>query len=86
MAQKEYKQLNCRDAGTDCHFMVRAETEDEVMRSAGEHACRVHNICEMTPELKSKMQGLTKSVWCDDRCHDAPKNDETRRSRWWIKA
>jgi predicted small metal-binding protein len=31
MAQKEYKQLSCRDAGADCDFLVRAETEEVVM-------------------------------------------------------
>jgi len=81
MAQKEYRQLSCREAGADCDFLVRAETEDEVMSLASEHACRVHNMCEMTPEFKSKMQALTKSVWCDDGCHNTPKND-MRMFRW----
>ncbi len=83
MAQKEYKQLSCRDAGGDCDFMVRAETEDEVMSLAGEHACRVHNMCEMTPELKSKTQASTTSVWCDIGCHDRSRDD---MRRYWYKA
>ncbi len=82
MAQKEYKQLSCRDGGADCDFMVRAETEDEVIRFASDHACRVHNICEMTPELKRRMQNLTKSVWCDHGCHDAPWGERSG-FRWF---
>ncbi len=83
MAQKEYKQVSCRDGGADCDFMVRAETEEEVLRLASDHACRIHNMCEMTPEFKSKMQTMTKSVWCDAGCHDRFR-DDTRR--YWSKA
>jgi predicted small metal-binding protein len=81
MAQKEYRQLSCRDVGADCDFMVRAETADEVMSLAGEHACRSHNVCEVTPELKSKVEGSIKTVWCDGACHDEPRK-ETGRFRW----
>lgn len=72
MAQREYKQLSRRDTGADCDFMVRAEKEDEAIRLASEHACRSHNVCEITPELKSKMQNSLKSVWCEGSCHDSP--------------
>jgi len=75
MAQREYKQLSCRDAGADCDFMVRSEKEDEVMRLAGEHACGAHNICEITPELKDKIKASLKSVWCEGKCHDAPRRE-----------
>ena len=73
MAQREYKQLSCRDAGADCDFMVRSEKEDEVMRLAGEHACETHKMCEITPELKDKIQGSIKSVWCEGTCHNEPR-------------
>ena len=63
MAQKEYKQLSCRDAGADCDFLVRAETEEEVMAVAASHGSRVHGMKEVTPELKKKMKSLIKSVW-----------------------
>jgi predicted small metal-binding protein len=62
MAQKEYKQLNCRDAGVECDFLVRAETEEEVMQVAAAHGARVHGMKEITPELKSKMKSLIKTV------------------------
>lgn len=63
MANKEYKQLSCRDAGADCDFLVRAETEDEVMTVAAGHGARVHGMKEVTPELKNKMKSLIKTVW-----------------------
>ncbi len=62
MAQKEYKQLSCRDAGADCDFLVRAETEEEVMQVAAAHGARSHGMKEITPELKSKMKSLIKTV------------------------
>jgi predicted small metal-binding protein len=63
MVQKQYKQLSCRDAGADCDFLVRAETEEEVMTVAASHGARVHGIEEVTPELKNKMKSLIKTVW-----------------------
>ena len=62
MAQKEYKQLSCRDGGVDCDFLVRAETEEEVMQVAADHGARVHGMKEITPELKSKIKSLIKTV------------------------
>ncbi len=29
---KEYKELSCRDVGANCNCMVRAETEEEVLK------------------------------------------------------
>jgi len=72
MAQREYKQLNCRDAGADCDFLIRAETVDEVMNIASEHACQVHHLCEITPEFKKRMESITKSICCEGECRSAP--------------
>ena len=62
MAQKEYQQLSCRDAGADCDFLVRAETKEEVLAVAAGHGARVHGMKEVTPELKNKMESLIKTV------------------------
>ncbi len=72
MAQREYKQLSFRDVGFDCDFLVRSEREAEVMSLAREHACQVHNVCEITPELKDKMQVSIRSSWCEGKCHKTP--------------
>jgi predicted small metal-binding protein len=80
MAQREYKQISCRDLGADCAFLVRAEREDEVMSLVSEHSCRVHGRCEITPELKGQMRVSMKTVCCQGECYDAPKM--TGQSCW----
>lgn len=75
MAQREYKQVTFRDAGLDCDFLVRSEKKDEVMSLASEHACQVHNICEISPELKDKIQASIRSSWCEGECHKTPTID-----------
>jgi len=62
MATREYKQLSCRDFGAECDFMVRAQTEEEVIALATEHACRIHSKCQV-PSDQSEIRGLVKSVW-----------------------
>jgi len=62
MATREYKQLSCRDFGADCDFMVRAQTEEEAITLATEHACRIHSKCQV-PSDQSKIRGLIKTVW-----------------------
>ncbi len=62
MARKQFKQLSCRDAGWNCHFLVRADTEEEVMKVATDHGCRVHHLCEITPDLKARIQSSIRTV------------------------
>ena len=38
------KVLRCRDVGMDCPKEMRAETEDEVLKLAAEHAEKDHGI------------------------------------------
>lgn len=40
------KQLNCADVGFDCGAQINADTEDEVMAQAAEHAKSVHGMSE----------------------------------------
>jgi len=60
---KEYRQLSCRDFGSDCDFMVRAETEEEVMKYGHEHGCNVHSKCGISSEAEKKMKSHVKNVW-----------------------
>jgi len=62
MAGKTYKEISCREAGADCDFMVRAETEEELLRIVAEHACRSHNRCEFSSDLKEKVLSHIKTV------------------------
>jgi predicted small metal-binding protein len=61
--QKEYKQLGCKDFGADCDFMVRAQTAQEVTKYCQQHACSVHNKCEISPKIEEKIKSRIKDVW-----------------------
>jgi predicted small metal-binding protein len=50
------KVLRCRDVGLDCEGEIRAETEEEVLRQAAEHAQTTHNMTEMPPEVVQKVR------------------------------
>lgn len=51
------KILRCRDAGFDCEHVVRAESEEELLRQVTEHAQTVHAV-EVTPELVEQVKSL----------------------------
>ena len=43
--------LRCADvSGTSCQFVARAQTTDEILRLAGQHAVEAHGLA-VTPEL-----------------------------------
>lgn len=50
-------QLRCKDVGFDCAGVVRAETKDEVLRQAAEHAAKVHDT-QITPEMAAQVATL----------------------------
>ncbi|HSF32203.1 MAG TPA: DUF1059 domain-containing protein [Candidatus Tectomicrobia bacterium] len=50
------KVLRCKDVGMDCDFEVRATTEDEILRQAGEHAHTAHGMKEIPPEVVAKVR------------------------------
>ncbi len=41
------KELRCREVGFDCEGVIRAETEEEVLRQAVEHARNEHGLGEL---------------------------------------
>jgi predicted small metal-binding protein len=45
------KVIRCRDVGFECDGVIRAETEEEAVRLAGQHAREVHGVEEITPEV-----------------------------------
>ena len=59
---KEYKELSCRDFKSDCGFMVRAETSEELMKYCQEHACSVHGKCGSSPESREEIKSRIKDV------------------------
>ena len=44
------RRLHCRDAGFDCEGVIEAESTDEVLGLAGQHAKEVHGV-DVTPEM-----------------------------------
>jgi predicted small metal-binding protein len=50
------KVLRCRDVGMDCDFVARAETEEEILKKAAEHADEVHNLQEIPEEVLAKVR------------------------------
>jgi hypothetical protein len=34
--------VSCREVGMDCDYVCKGETEEEIMKTAGEHAMRDH--------------------------------------------
>ncbi len=50
------KVLRCRDIGMDCKFEARAETEEEILKKAVEHAQAVHNMKEIPREVVEKVR------------------------------
>lgn len=52
------KAIYCRDAGVDCDFVCRGETEEELFRNALEHGKTAHGMTEIPKDLKEKMRKL----------------------------
>ena len=52
------KTLKCRDAGADCDFVVRGDTEEELFRNALEHGREFHGMKEIPKDLQEKMRSL----------------------------
>jgi predicted small metal-binding protein len=50
------KVLRCRDVGLDCEGEIRADTEEEILRQAAEHAQSTHNMEEMPSEVVEKVR------------------------------
>ena len=51
------KILRCSDVGFECDGVIRAETEEEVLKQAAAHAKDAHNLQEMTAEVVEKVRG-----------------------------
>ena len=52
------KSIHCKDVGFECDGVVRAGSEEEVLRMAAEHAKNVHGIDELTSEMVAKVRSV----------------------------
>jgi predicted small metal-binding protein len=54
------KELHCKDVGFACDAVVRADSEDEVLRQGAEHAKKVHGLANLdaatVAKIRSKIQ------------------------------
>jgi predicted small metal-binding protein len=50
------KVFRCRDLGLDCDAVIRAGSEEEVLKKAAEHAKAVHNMTEIPAEVVVKVR------------------------------
>jgi predicted small metal-binding protein len=50
------KMVSCRDAGVDCDFVAKGETEQEVLQQCAEHARTAHNMSEIPAEVVDKVR------------------------------
>jgi len=50
------KVINCSDTGMHCHYIIRAETEQEALDKAAQHAKEQHGVSELSPEMASKVK------------------------------
>ena len=56
--------LACKDSGTDCDYVARGETVEELMQHVAEHAKGVHGYTDeqlSDPELLEKIKSLIKT-------------------------
>jgi predicted small metal-binding protein len=51
------RDFHCRDAGMQCDFVARGNTDDEVLQQAGRHAQQAHGMAA-NPELEKRVRGL----------------------------
>lgn len=54
------KVIRCRDVGFDCPGVIKANTEQEALTLAAEHAKSVHNVREVTPDIVKKIKAVMK--------------------------
>jgi predicted small metal-binding protein len=61
------KVIHCRDVGYDCDGVIRAQTEEEALNMAAEHAKNVHGLQEVTPVVVEKIKSVM---------HEEPSNSK----------
>ena len=56
------KAISCKDAGVDCNWQGRAETENELIQKVADHAKKVHGIAQLPQEMLTKVKSIIKTV------------------------
>ncbi|HET7285700.1 MAG TPA: DUF1059 domain-containing protein [Nitrososphaeraceae archaeon] len=58
------KTISCREAGFECDYVIKGQTEEEVVKNGAEHAIKEHGMKseDMTPEMKEKIRALVRDT------------------------
>ncbi|OIO32930.1 MAG: hypothetical protein COZ49_03475 [Candidatus Yonathbacteria bacterium CG_4_10_14_3_um_filter_47_65] len=56
------KKLTCKNVGVECDGVFEADTEDEVIKLAAEHAAAAHNLPKIPPYLEKKCRDFIKGI------------------------
>ncbi len=59
------KILQCKDIGMDCDFVAHADTEEEILKKAAEHAATTHDMKEIPEEVLVKVRAAIRD---EQRC------------------
>lgn len=50
------KIVRCKDVGFDCDGVIRADTEEEALQHAAQHAQEAHGLEDLTEEVVAKVK------------------------------
>lgn len=50
--------VRCREVGYDCDGVVKAESEEELLKQVAEHAQSAHGLEEVTGEVVKKVKSV----------------------------
>jgi predicted small metal-binding protein len=58
------KTISCREAGFECDYVIKGQTEEEVVKNGAEHTIKEHGMKaeDMTPEMKEKIRALVRDT------------------------
>jgi predicted small metal-binding protein len=56
------KEMRCRDLGIACDQVIRADSEEELIRRVAQHALMVHGIDLTEPQLFEQLKELIHAV------------------------
>ena len=58
------KTISCREAGFECDYVIKGQTEEEVVKNGAEHAIKEHGMKseDLTLEMKEKIRALVRDT------------------------
>ena len=56
------KTLSCKDAGCDCDYIAKGETEEDVMKDAAQHGMKEHGMTEQDMnQMRDNLRGAIRT-------------------------